>query len=92
MVRQLAGAAAEVQHAAAVDVRQQRQQVDELGRPLPASAEALERGIAGEEAGVVVDVLRLVAHDDLHHSGVARASGSGPAAARAQHSAPTRKK
>src|SRR5262249_61038404 len=57
-----------VQAPPTADVGQERQQIGELGGSLPAGAESLERRVAGEERGVVVDVLRLlVGHDDCHH-------------------------
>src|SRR5262249_2358211 len=60
MVRELARTAAQVQHTPAGDVGEQAQQVAELGGALPAGAEPLERRVAGEECGIVVDVLRVV--------------------------------
>ena len=42
IVRELAGTAAEVEHAPTIDVGQERQQVRVLGRALPAGAESLE--------------------------------------------------
>src|SRR5258708_8419780 len=59
MVRELPGAAAEIQGPPTVDVGQERQQIGVLHGPLPAGAESLERRIAREEPGVIVDVLRV---------------------------------
>jgi hypothetical protein len=56
---ELSGAAAEIQHAPTVDLRQDGQQIRPLGSALPPAAESLEGRIAGKEDRVVVDVLRF---------------------------------
>src|SRR5207245_11767405 len=55
---ELTDAAAEVEDAAARDVREQRHEARMRERPGPARAEPLEPRVAREERGIVVDVLR----------------------------------
>src|SRR5687768_2709871 len=56
---ELPGPAAEIEHPPADDIGQERQQVVTLRGPLPPGSESLEGRIAGEEARVVIDVLRV---------------------------------
>ncbi len=56
--RQLARAAAEVEHAQTRRRRQQRQQVVVLDRPRPAFGEAFHARVASVEVRIVVDILR----------------------------------
>ena len=59
---ELAHAAAQVEHALSLESREKPHEVGVLGGLRPARSEALEAGIAGEEFGVVVDVLRSAHH------------------------------
>src|SRR5262249_10722244 len=58
VIRELAGAAAEVEDAAARDVGEQRHEARMLERFRPARAKPLQLRIAREELGIVVGVLR----------------------------------